>query len=291
MGDGDNRADAPYISAERWREELQRAGFVGVHTEADEAEIYMTSIIASVPSPRGLDSGTVNILCHSEQHPWVIGLAQKLKDAGFSIFWCTIADPPPPNEDIISLLDMEEPFLYQMTKYRYEQVQQYISSCRSTRLLWVTYNSQMLCQNPRYGLTLGFARTMRVEYEMDFATVELDDFDQSAQVALVNIYRKFRQQRFQGDDTVDYEYAIKDGVANIARYHWSNLSRNLLEDAATDEPRTLTIEQPGILESLRWIEKAMLPLGEQEIEIDIKCVGLNFRVRHTAPPPFPHISL
>lgn len=283
MGESDNRADAPYISADRWHEELQRAGFVGIHKKADEAEIYMTSIIASVASPRHLDHGTVNVLCHSKKHPWIIELAQKLKDAGFSVAWCTISNPPPPNEDVIFLLDIEEPFLYQMTQHRYEQFQKYISSCTSTRVLWATCNSQTLCQNPRYGLTLGFARTMRVEYEMDFATVELDNFDQKSQATLVEIYRKFQRDRFETNDTVDYEYAIKDGVAHIPRYRWSSLSQNLLEDAARDEPRTLTIEQPGILESLTWVEKAMAPLGEQDVEIDIKFVGMNFRVTHSCP--------
>ncbi|KAJ5583788.1 hypothetical protein N7450_006452 [Penicillium hetheringtonii] len=277
MGESDNRVDSPYISADRWHEELQRAGFVDIHEKADEAEIYMTSIIASVASPRRLDHGTVNLLCHSKKHPWIIELAQKLKDAGFSVAWCTISNPPPPNEDVIFLLDIEEPFLYQMTQHSYEQVREYISSCTSTRVLWATWNSQKLCQNPRYGLTLGFARTMRVEYEMVFTTVELDNFDQKSQATLVEIYRKFQRDRFETNDTVDYEYAIKDGVAHIPRYRWGSLSQNLLEDAARDEPRTLTIEQPGILESLTWVEKAMPPLGEQDVEIDIKFVGMNFR--------------
>lgn len=283
MGDGDNRVDVPYISVERWNEELGRAGFVGVQAAADDEEIYMTSIIASIAPPGNTEESTVNILCHSKRHPWVTAFAKRLKGAGSSIRWCTIAESPPANEDVISLLDVEEPFLYSMTKERYSKIQQYLLSCTSTRLLWVTHGLQMLCQNPRYGLILGFARTMRAEYQMDFATVEVDEFDHRAEDALIGVYQKFQQQRFQGEDTVDYEYAIRDGVVHNARYRWSHLSQNLLEDARPDAPKALVIEQPGILESLSWVEKKLPPLGDNEVEIAVRCVGLNFRVRDTFP--------
>jgi hypothetical protein len=115
---------------------------------------------------------------------------------------------------------------------------------------------------------------------MDFDTVELEELDQVSEQAVVEIYQRFHQQRFQKGETVDHEYAILDGVVHIPRYHWSNLSENLLGDPSPASPKTLTVEQPGSLDSLKWIENDLPTLGRDEVEIDVKFVGLNFRVRH-----------
>ncbi|KAJ5168895.1 uncharacterized protein N7482_004489 [Penicillium canariense] len=278
IGESDNRADAPYISVERWTAELRAAGFEGIQAAAGETEIYMTSIVASLP-PLSQDAkkSVVNILSHPEKNRWATNFANRIETFGFSVRWCTISEPPPANQDVISLLDLEEPFLYSLTNYQLTQLQQYLSSCESTRLLWVTRSIQMRCSDPRYGLTLGFARTMRTEYEMDFATVEVEDFDQLAEDSLVEIYQKFQQQRVYRDKTVDHEYSVQQGVVHIPRYHWSDLSKNLLEDASPEASKTLTVEQPGILDSLRWIEHTLPALGADEVEVDVKFVGLNFR--------------
>jgi len=286
MGDHDNRANAPYISVERWKQELHKAGFVGIYAAADEPEIYMTSIVASLPPPRPTEKRIVNILCHSQKIPWITGFAQRMNEAGFVVRWHTLAEVPPVNEDVISFLDVEKPFLYSIARTQLAQLQQYVSSCASTRILWVTRASQIHCPDPRYGLILGFARTMRAEYQMDFATVEMEEFDRSGENALVDIYLKFHQQRDQTDTTLDQEYAIREGLPHIPRYSWSHLSESLLEDATPHAPKTLTIEQPGMLESLRWIGHKLPSLKEDEVEIDVKCVGLNFRVSNAWVFPF-----
>jgi hypothetical protein len=114
---------------------------------------------------------------------------------------------------------------------------------------------------------------------MDFDTIEVEGLDQTSEGAVVKIYRKFQQQRFQKDETVDHEYAVQNGVIHIPRYHWSSLSENLLEDPSPAGPKTLSVEQPGILDSLKWIENELPSLEKGDVEIDVKFVGLNFRVR------------
>lgn len=279
VGENDNRVDAPYISVDRWRNELHEAGFQNVHSAPGEAEIYMTSILASIPSLSHSENSTVNILYDSQPSPWEIQVAQRIEALGFPVRWCTLSESPPGNEDVISFLDIESPYLYSLTDTQLVQLQQYLSSCTSTRVLWVTRSSQMCCPDPRYGLTLGFARTMRMEYEMDFDTIEVEDFDQISEDAIVKTYVKFQQQRFRTDETADHEYAVQDGVIHIPRYHWSSLSENLLEDPSPEAPKTLAVEQPGILDSLKWVEKDSSVIGENQVEIDVKFVGLNFRVR------------
>ncbi|KAJ6044919.1 uncharacterized protein N7446_003115 [Penicillium canescens] len=278
MGDNDDRVDVPYISVERWDEELRKAGFAGFDTVTEERDTHLTSIISSVAPSQHTEEGNVNILCHSKEHHFVTEFAQEMTAAGFIIRFCTIADPPPIGEDIISLLDVEDPFLYSITQDGYSQLQSYLSSCTSMRILWVTHPLQMVCEKPNYGLILGFARTMRVEYQMDFATVEVEAFDRDSHRSLIEVYRKFQQQRLRSpEEPLDYEYAIRGAVVYISRYRWSHLSQNLLEDATPDAPKTLTIEQPGILESLKWVEKSIPALGNDEVEIDVNYVGLNFR--------------
>lgn len=240
----------------------------------------MTSILASLPPLSYSEEGTVNLLYNLQKPQWAIQVAERIEALGFPVRWCTISESPPANEDVISFLDIEEPFLYFLTKTELAQLQQYLSSCTSTRVLWLTRSSQMRCPDPRYGLTLGFARTMRTEYEIDFDTIEVEEFDQASEIAVVEIYRKFQQQRFREDETVDHEYSIQDGVIHIPRYHWSNLSENLLEDPSPAGPKTLSVEQPGILDSLKWIENELPPLEKDDVDIEVKFVGLNFRVSY-----------
>jgi hypothetical protein len=119
-----------------------------------------------------------------------------------------------------------------------------------------------------------------MEYEMDFDTIEVEDFNEISADAVVEIYMKFQQQRCRMDETVDHEYAVQNGLVHIPRYNWSNLSENLLEDPSLEAPKTLAVEHPGILDSLKWVEKDLNAMGEDEVEIDVKFVGLNFRVRN-----------
>ncbi|CEO60924.1 hypothetical protein PMG11_05381 [Penicillium brasilianum] len=237
----------------------------------------MTSIVASIPLLSHCEKSNVNILYDSQPSRWEIQVAQRIEALGFPVRWCTISESPPTNEDVISFLDIESPYLYTLTDTQLAQLQQYLSSCTSTRVLWVTHSSQMRCPDPRYGLTLGFARTMRMEYEMDFDTIEVEDFNETSADAVVDIYMKFQQQRCRMDTTVDHEYAVQNGLIHIPRYHWSNLSENLLEDPSPEAPKTLAVEHPGILDSLKWVEKDLNAMGEDEVDIDVKFVGLNFR--------------
>ncbi|KAJ5662751.1 hypothetical protein N7462_011677 [Penicillium macrosclerotiorum] len=237
IGEHDKRVNAPYISVDRWRSELQEAGFENFHSAPGEAEIYMTSILASIPPLSRSEGSSVSILCNSQRPQWAVQVAERIEALGFPVRWCTLSEPPPANEDVISFLDNEEPFLYSLTNTQLAQFQEYLSSCTSTRVLWVTRSSQMRCPDPRYGLTLGFARTMRTEYEMDFDTIELEEFDHISGIAVVEMYRKFQQQRFRENETVDHEFAIQDGVIHIPRYHSK----------------------------------------KDDVEIDVKFVGLNFR--------------
>lgn len=266
---------------DRWRSELQKAGFENIHSAPGEAEIYMTSILASLPPLLHSEKHTVSLLCNLQRPKWAINVAERIMALGFPVRWCDLSDPPPANEDVISFLDVEEPLLHSLTSTQLARLQEYLSSCISTRVLWVTRSSQMTCPNPRYGLTLGFARTMRMEYEMDFDTVEVEELDKISETGVVEIYKKFQQHRFRADTTMDHEYAIQDGVVHIPRYHWSNLSENLLEDPSTAGPKTLAVEQPGILDSLKWIENELPTLDKDAVEIDVKFAGLNFRVRHS----------
>lgn len=281
IGEEDNRIDAPYISMDRWRSELQKAGFENIHSAPGEAEIYMTSILASLPPLLHSQKRTVNLLCNLQRPKWATNIAERIKALGFPVRWCDLSEPPPANEDVISFLDVEHPFLNSLTGTQLAQLQQFLSSCTSTRVLWLTHSSQITCPNPRYGLILGFARTMRAEYEMDFDTIEVDEFDHNSEIIVVEIYRKFQQQRFRTDERMDHEYAIQGGVIHIPRYQWSNLFENLLQDPSPTGPLTLAVEQTGTLDSLKWIENELPTLDKDMVEIDVKFAGLNFRVRHS----------
>lgn len=182
-------------------------------------------------------------------------------------------------DTIISLLDLEGPFFDNISENRYSTLQRYISGCvDTTRILWVTKETQISCEDPRFSLVLGFARTMRYERGLDFGTFEIDRFDSVASDALVTVYEKFKNQKRDSTLNPEYEFALHDGTVHIGRFHWMSLPDQLLAAPDKDAPKKLSIGAYGVMDTLQWIQVEQYQLEKDQVEVDIQYIGLNFRV-------------
>lgn len=127
---------------------------------------------------------------------------------------------------------------------------------------------------------MGISRTARQEQEIQFGTLQVDTFDTAAVEALAKVSESFFRQTDQtGLVEADYEFALHDGCIYIPRMRWSSLSDRLLRAPDLEAPAKLEIASYGTLDSLFWGEDELGSPGADEVEIDIKYVGLNFRVR------------
>ncbi|PFH63073.1 hypothetical protein XA68_18210 [Ophiocordyceps unilateralis] len=181
-----------------------------------------------------------------------------------------------PREDVISFLDIEDPFFHDMSPAQLEAFVAYMSKFEA-RMLWLTRPVQICCTDPRYGPSIGMARTIRAELGVGFRTIELQNLDSTAEEAVVNIL-KFPQRLSEAYDA-ESEFALHQGTIHTSRYQWFPLSRELESPTPTDAPKRLVVEQSGSVDNLHWHQDHTSPagIGDDQVELDVRCTGLNFR--------------
>ncbi|RDA85038.1 hypothetical protein CP532_4577 [Ophiocordyceps camponoti-leonardi (nom. inval.)] len=280
IGEDDDRADVPFVSVERWDAELRDAGFSGVDASVlDDDEPYCTcahmtsrAVAAVTPKPE-----TVVMLYRQEKNEFACGLADIWTRDGIEVRWTQLGDYSDDLagvEHVISAIDLEGPFFHDLAEPDYQAFMTFLTKLKRG-VLWLTRPAQIACTDPRYGLVNGVARTVRVELSLDFWTAELQRLDETTTTAVLSIARKFfiRTPLSRGMDT---EYAVHDGVVRIARCHWSSVA-GALQPAEDDGcARQMVVGQYGVLDSLTWVRRESQTVGELDVEVDIRCVGLNF---------------
>jgi hypothetical protein len=202
-----------------------------------------------------------------------------LTQAGIIIHWSEVGcNEHTPGRDIIATMDIENPYLHDISATEYESFMKCLSNLQAG-VLWLTRPSQVHCDNPRYGLTTGFARTIRSELSLDFSTLELEKLDSTAVDATLAVFKKFQLRNASADYNVEPEFAVHDGVIMTGRYHWIQSRSELELDLPQDSPSHLVIGRYGLIDSLHWVQHEVPMLAADQVEMDIRCVGLNFRVR------------
>ncbi|KAL9121374.1 MAG: hypothetical protein Q9187_002068 [Circinaria calcarea] len=273
----DGRLDEPYADTRRWQNELIAAGYENTETVIlDSAEpSQLNAVMIVKPSTEHSLTRRVSLLCRdTTMDPGPI--LQELEMQGYEIIRCSIHDPPPPNQDVIALLDRDEPFFENIESTIFDSFKTFLHNLDNSGVFWVTRLSQMHCQDPRFAQVIGTARTVRSELLIDFATCEVDNIDSSA-AQVVRLFAKFEKRDITDLLEPDFEYSIYDGVVNVGRFYPFALSDDLLTSEPSDRAM-LEISVPGRLSTLYWAGKPALPqLQPDGLEVEVYAAGLNFR--------------
>ncbi|GLI78239.1 type I iterative PKS [Penicillium ochrochloron] len=283
IGDKDSRGDEPFVSPERWSIELQNSGFTGTDLVVYDYEpphctnaTMVATICEDEPQPK-----MVTLLCPSLENEHIDSVERHFKSLGYDVQLCSLQSSPPPEGDVISLLDLEGPFLAQISEPDLLAFQKFITDSQTTGILWVTKSAHLNCTDPRYALVLGLARTIRSELAIEIGTFEIGECDQASWKALESIYREFRARDKTSTTSTDYEYVCQGGKVLTSRYKRCTPGEILAlrsGNRSSDAVR-LRIETFGRLGSLAWVplDRAGCLHGDQ-VEIDVHSTGLNFKV-------------
>ncbi|RAQ68107.1 polyketide synthase, partial [Aspergillus flavus] len=282
IGEMDGRRDAPYVSPERWDQELRDAGFQGVEAVMHDLKPPFQASYTMLSSISGSSSSKMDVTLLISESPgeWAGIVFQELTALGYNVRWATLHDKPVENNLIISLLDVEEPFLHSLSSQRYESLLRYLLNIEGCRLIWVTRLTQYGCIDPNYALVPGFARSLRRELSLLLYTFEVDVFNTEAARALSNIVSKAEEDHNKPHGVHEYEFILYDGCVHIGRCHWGVQKpekRNTPMPSQSDGVMKLTITTPALLDTLQWVKAEDSRLGEQDVEIDMQYIGLNFR--------------
>lgn len=270
---------------ERWTKELVTAGFEKPEAIVlDYAVPYQTNagIIASRAS-RATKPARVTLLCHTPDGPYVAEMRHALEALDIAVDTCRLGQDLPAN-DIISLLDLQEPLIHGMTENTFASL---IGSLKSLKgvMLWVTQASQVNCEDPRAAMMLGLARTARNDLLIKLFTVEIDSLTPpfTASEAIAKILLRANSPHVDPQHTnPDYEFAISNGEILVPRLHWQTVSDSFTRHAPGIEGtarKYIDVETPGLLYTMGWNEAKIESPGHDEVLIQPKAAGLNFRVR------------
>ncbi|EHK97750.1 putative Phthiocerol synthesis polyketide synthase type I PpsC [Glarea lozoyensis 74030] len=214
LGEADGRANEPYISPERWAVELRKAGFSGCDATVYDAEQPYQFNANIISRPAKVDRIARRITLLYEPNLNIQQIKFSLENKGYSVDLCTIQEEPPAGQDIVSLLELETPM--------FEKI-----------------SAQIESYDPRFGMVLGLARTLRSELSLSIATLEIDTVDEVAYNAITNVFDKLKNSSSVSDMNPDYEF--------------------------------------GLLQTLRWVPDLQNKVGHDQVIVEPRCAGLNFK--------------
>ena len=182
------------------------------------------------------------------------------------------------NKIVIALLEIERGFLDNLSETDFASLQSIVINAE--RLLWLTYGD-----DPVYNMVDGLARVVRGEFaDTPFDVLHLSEatgLEHGASLAA----------RVLNAHSGDAEFRESNGAIKVSRISLDHEQNKAIDRHLNDwtelmplkehnGPLRLTIGKPGLLDTLhlipddRWDGK---PLGEHEVEIEVKASGLNFR--------------
>lgn len=203
----------------------------------------------------------------------------------------------------VFLPELEAPFLSCITAENFDSLQRLVQSCRA--VIWVMQDGGQPAQGPETGLATSFGRCMSSENSrLDLVTLALENISSSAKIGEY-IVKIIQSAIVNPQEARELEYVEQDGILCINRVVEDNKMNNIIFSAVVPQkpkPRkygekperalALTISSPGLLDTLHFADDlAEKALGPDEVEINVKAVGVNFKNVMVALGQLPDKSL
>lgn len=297
LGDGTFRET---YSDEEWSGMLVKSGFQGIDFRIPEpaqagpsvfsflVSTSATSVVPTLPKRVLLVEGERQ---SEEATSLTDSLTAELHAEGVQVTATTLSEVAGRTDlqdsACVMLAELQFPILFQLEAEEFHSIRNLVLGAASTT--WITRGGAIECKNPKMGLITGLSRTIRQEsVTTKLSTLDLDPsmvIDSRANVRA--IAQALRAHSLQDADN---EYALRSGIMMTPRLHLHKGANDLVSTFHTEpkpEPGlfkqegralTLTVETPGMLDSLHFADDVSrdLLLGEKEVEIEVMASGLNF---------------
>ncbi|KAL8770831.1 MAG: hypothetical protein Q9194_005051, partial [Teloschistes cf. exilis] len=294
---------SPCIVEQDWNDLLMQTGFSGVDIEfkdyeAEACRSWSALIATASPdvtqTPQASKATVILDTRSSEQQHMAEELGHSLKQQGNSVDMCTLLEAAS-FEDIstrhfIMIRDLETPLLPEVDTESFTALQRLLTS--AGRILWVTRGGNDSVSSVYHAMADGLCRTSREENQ-SVSLVKLGlSTTERASVAtdiahIVNVFQSTTWGHEIG--TIEPELLEMDGLLHINRTRAADklddhiFERTLgpvrLQEFGDGFPLKLNVKTPGLLDSMEFIEDqdAEKPLAPEEVLIEIRAIGLNFK--------------
>lgn len=253
---------------------MNEAGFA-LHAVYHDQQ-FNSNMIA-IPNQPHLRPKKITLLYDKLSSEILDDIQAALRKKNFGIELCRLGETPLEGQDIVTVLDVERPFFHDIDEEDFDRFKNLVGGIFGSGILWVTGAAQIDCKNPRYGMSLGIARTVRTEMDLDFATLELEDFNHVAWDAMVQVLWEFQSRSDNDELKPTLEYAVSNGVVHIGRYHWTSVSNELSSLCVSEPAKKLGIGKRGILNSLHWKHYSPAEPTKNFVQVKNYAIGLNFK--------------
>lgn len=270
------------MTVSRWDSELRASGFSGAdaHVLDKEPPVNVNAcIISTAVATREEPKQPVTLLYNIVKHSFALELYELLVRRGIVVEWLQLGMTPKSHQtDVISTLDLDGPFLHTISMDDYQRFMLFISELQSG-MLWLTRPAQIRCKDPRYGLIVGFGHTIRTELGVEFSTVQLENLNSFAVNTVYAILRAFQSRSLDTEHSFEPDLVFLNDEVYVPRYHWITPNTELQIPKKRENPKSLTFDISGGLDSLYWAEKEPSVLNDGDVEVQTHFVGLNAKVR------------
>ncbi len=289
---------APPMSEQEWHSALLQSGFLGLEAAVwdspNELDYQSSMMVSMVPQKTRVTQPEVLII--AEEHDCGVSLVRLiglLSDMKCVVSISTFANAKPEGKVCVVLSELCGSYLYDPSPQQFDTIKDIF--IRAKGVLWVVRGGVCSPEDPNGSLVLGLARTARSENGgTTIVTLDLDQgtplADSVAADTILSLFKsRFALER-DGIRTFDVEYAEKNGVLTIPRIVENDAMNKTLKafmsmPVPEDQPfhqlgRPLRMEvTPGFLDSIRFVddERFIQELSDDDVEIEVKAVGLNFK--------------
>lgn len=304
LGEDDGRMDGPEMLEDEWDLRLKRNGFDGVEWSFRdrEDEGWSSSIMAARATTQHEESnapGKAIIVTSSTPGPLVQELSEKLVASGISTQQKSLVEMSTIEPDELAVtkcivaVELDQPLFSRITPDEFEAVKHTILTAHST--VWLTRGgSSPDCKVPEYAMFTGLARSIRGEVPgVKLMTVDLDP-DSSYSESIANILHVVRLQDEESNN--EHEFVERNNGLHVVRVMPDERLSKVLSTAVQkpdaiaeeetptpqplkqgDRPLKMELKKTGDLESFvfRDDDEASAPLGDDEVEIEVKAIGLD----------------
>ncbi len=270
-----------FISPAQLVEELASVGLCTVGPALDNNTSWSSVTLIAQPEIGRNRTDVVSILASDPQGRLATALRTAMIAHNLTVDIISPCDLPAEGVPVISILDLEDskPFLEGIAPGRFGQLQRFLAHGNLAGLLWLTKSCQMDCVEPQYAVIIGLARVLRNELGINISTFELDEYEsEGATDAICRVHQKLQQIHRDEEVDVDNEYCLFHGDIHIPRFHWMSIVSQLAGESRDTSLERLEIGTRGSLRSLHWTKHQGSPLNNDEVLIETRASGLNFKV-------------
>ncbi|KAL2119996.1 hypothetical protein VTJ04DRAFT_6957 [Mycothermus thermophilus] len=192
---------------------------------------------------------------------------------------------------VIFLSELHKPLLSALTPEQFESLKKLLTSAAG--VLWVVRGAYDKATNPDANMVTGLSRTIRSETAMKFATLDMDGHTHLSEEDTVNAVMKVFRAVFGSSSsaTGELEFMERGGAFFTPRivhdremdeYVFQRTNPSALQPTPFGENnRALRMQMSvaGGLDTIHFVDDPAVeqPLSADEVEIEVKAIGLSYR--------------